>query len=137
MTAEFNDLFGRLSAQTQRIADGDIPVPDLETTPVEVEGYDEDQLIGVRMTNGKVTSVDVQPQALRGNHVLGDLIKDAVNAAIDAHMATVMAQLTEEQADFAKLTKELQSIQTDSLKAMDNFTDGMMQSLQQAVRLSQ
>ncbi len=137
MTAEFSELIERLTAQTQRMADGGIPVPDLEAIPVEVEGYDEDELIRVQMTNGKVTSVDVQPHALRGAHVLGDLIKDAVNAALDAHLAAVMAQITEEKADFAKLTKDLRSMQVESLRAMNNFTDGMQDALKQAVRLSQ
>ena len=51
--------------------------------------------------------------------------------------AAVMAQLTDQTSDFAQLTKDLQSIQLDSLKAMNNFTDGMQDALKQAVRLSQ
>ncbi len=137
MTAEFSDLFERLAVQTQRVADGDLPVPDLEQTPIEVEGYDEDELVRVQMLNGKVTSVDVQPHALRGAYVLGDLIKAAVNNAIDAHLAAVMAQLNDEKTDFAQLTKDLRSIQLESLRAMNNFTDGMQDALKQAVRLSQ
>lgn len=137
MTAEFNDLFERLTAQTQRAAEGGLPAPDLAANPVEVAASDENGLVTVRMLNGKVAGVDIEPQALRGGHVLGDLVKEAVNAALDAHLEAVMAQLTDEQSDFAQLTKELQSIQTESLKAMNNFTDGMQDALKQAVRLSQ
>lgn len=137
MTAEFDSIFERLAAQTQKISNGDVPVPDLESEPVEVQGADEGELVLVKMVNGKVSEVDIQPQALRGGHVLGELVKQAVNAAIDAHLAAVMAQLTEEKTDFAQLTRELQSIQLDSLKAMNNFTDGMQDALKQAVRLSQ
>ncbi len=136
MTAEFDDLFNRLAAQTQRMANGEVPVPDTEAEPLEVEGADEHGLVTVRMVNGKVSGVDVDPQAFRGSHVLGDLIKQAVNTAIDAHIAAMMASLQNEDTDYGALTKELRSIQLESLRAMDKFTGGMQEALAQAVRLS-
>ncbi len=137
MTAEFDELFQRLTTQTQRIASGDIPVPDPETTPVEVVGIDPEGLVAVQLINGRCTAVEVHTNALRGDHVLADLIRDAVNAALDAHLAQVMEQISGPQTDFGQLTDELRAIQVDSLKAMDNFTDGMQEALRQAVRLSQ
>ena len=72
-----------------------------------------------------------------GSAGIGDLIKAAVNAAIDAHMAQVMAKLTEDSSDFAQMTNELKQIQLDSLKSMDQFSEGIMDVLRQASRLSQ
>ena len=138
MTAEFDDLFRRLGVQTQRLADGDVPVPNLDEEPVEVEGSDPDELIRIRLLNGMVTGGDVHPAAMKaGSAGIGDLIKAAVNAAIDAHMAQVMAKLTEDSSDFAQMTNELKQIQLDSLKSMDQFSEGIMDVLRQASRLSQ
>lgn len=135
MSADFDKMFTDLIGQTQRAVDGLGPsAEDLEAA-AEVVGAAYDDRIRVTMKAGKVTGVDLQPPVRRLElHELSEHLVEAINAAIDANLAALLAQQGD-QPDFENLSQQLQSIQAESIRQLNKYTDGMHEVLKNAKEL--
>ena len=132
MTDSFDAMFSDLIAQTQRAADGLGPDAEQLDEMDEVVGHAADERVAVYMKAGKVTRVELQPPVRKLElHELGDELVVAINAAIEANLASVMS-LQQDQPDFESLTGQLHSIQTESIRQLEKYTQGMYEMLKNA-----
>lgn len=127
MTADFDDVFGRLIAEVDKAAVGDLPRPPLAAT---AEGCDPDERVSVTMTDGQVTEVRLADHAVRLPRTdLEQAIRDAVNAALVAQTAAMVEAMGEPGTDFAALSSSLRSIQAETIQTMNRYTDSMLEML--------
>lgn len=124
-------------AQTQRAVDGLGPTPEQLEQADEVVGRAHDGRINVFMQAGRVTRVEIQPPARKLDpDELGEQLTLAINAAIDANLAVMVAHQGD-QPDFESLSKQLQSIQAESVRQLGKYTEGMHEMLRNARDLGQ
>ncbi|MGA4506585.1 hypothetical protein ACQB6R_13635 [Propionibacteriaceae bacterium G1746] len=128
----FDKLFSDLIAETQRAVDGLVPTADQLGQTEEVVGHAHDDRISVYMKAGKVTRVELQPPVRKLDlPELGEHLVTAINAALEANIAALTAQQGD-QPDFAQLSQRLQSIQAESVRQLNKYTEGMHEMLRSA-----
>jgi hypothetical protein len=96
-----------------------------------------DGKVRVEVTGGRVSALRIDPPALRTRaDVLATAIMEATNAALEAMRAAMTASLpTPPSQD--QLTRTLNEISSDSLRAMDEATEGIRQSMAVIQRISE
>lgn len=116
------------------------PAPPPGSTPAEPPVGAAEALDGkvrVEVTGERVSSLRIDPSALRTRPgALATAIMEATNAALDAMRAAMTAALpTPPSLD--QMTRTLNEISTDSLRAMDQATEGIHQSMAAIQRISE
>ncbi|MGJ6979003.1 hypothetical protein ACSDQ9_00520 [Aestuariimicrobium soli] len=135
---DFEAVLSDLNRLTAQVSDGSLKPSDeqLEALP-EVVGTNEDETIKVSIKAGTVTRVELHPKAHRLDNVtLGEQLTEAINAAIQANLEAVMQGNADlGTPDYASLNQQLNDIQTESLRSMQRYTDGMLDMLRKAKEL--
>lgn len=135
MTESFDKMFADLISQAQSAVDGLGPSAEQLEAAEKVSGHAFDNRITVSMKAGRVTRVEIQPPARRLEaEELGEQLVIAMNKALDANLAAVLEQQGE-QPDFEALTEQLQSVQAESVRQLDKYTQGMYEMLRNAKEL--
>ncbi|GAB3623354.1 hypothetical protein GCM10027418_14370 [Mariniluteicoccus endophyticus] len=101
---------------------------------VTVTGASPTPGVSVRITRGRVSAVDLRDSVLdRDPADIGGLVAEAVNAALDAYDAAVVAHLkAQEQTDTNKLARELEQIGTQAQRTLDEYLWTMQNMLRRA-----
>jgi DNA-binding protein YbaB len=96
-----------------------------------------DGKVRVEVTGGRVTTLRIAPPALRiPADELATAIMEATNAALAAMREAMIASLpTPPSLD--QMTRTLTEISSDSLRAMDQATEGVRQSMAAIQRISE
>ena len=129
--SDFDAMFNDLLRQTRSAADGLGPSAEALDEAPEVIGHAYDDRINVTMKAGRVTAVEIQPPARKLDAVqLGEELVTAINNAIDANLAAIMAD--QEQPDFTALSEQLHQVQAESVRQLNKYTEGMYDMLRQA-----
>lgn len=124
MTASFEDIFTRLIAEAETAA-----ASQAATAPpaVAVEAESATGNIRMRMEAGRLTGLEINAKAMRQTNVgLADELGHTFNALLEDYQARVVATITEQQADLGGLPASLREIQADSVRAMDRYTQGLL-----------
>ncbi len=114
--------------------------PSTGTTPAEPPVGAAEALDGpvrVEVTGGRVSALHIDPPALRTRaDVLATAIMEATNAALDAMRAAMTASLPTPPV-LDQMTRTLNEISSDSLRALDEATEGIHQSMAAIQRISE
>lgn len=131
MSTDFSAIFDNLVEQANAAAESESGFEPPE--PVIAEGTAFDDRIRVRIENGRVTEFDLRPEAMRlTNADLADHLVTAVNQALTGYQQALTEAMTDEQTDFGQLQSQLRDLQSESLRAIDKYTDAMGEMLRRA-----
>lgn len=126
--SDFDGILERLQAQARQAATTPVPAPEVTS-----EGASENEQVRVTIASGKVQSVAIDARAMRlTNAELGDLVVEAVNAAIEAQYTAVAAAMQDESTDFGQLNRNLDEIRSDANQTMAKYLDAMTEMLSRA-----
>jgi hypothetical protein len=132
------DVVHNMQDQLDRLRAGGAPsAGPAQTEPPVGEGEALDGKVKVEATGGRVTSLTIAPPALYVPvNELAHAIMDATNAALEA-MREAMIESLPTPPSVDQLTRTLNEISSDSLRAMDQATEGIRQSMAAIQRISQ
>ncbi|GEM_PF-5478937 len=134
MTDGFSQSLADLSRVIERMNSTGFSEPPV----VEVTGHDPDEFVRVTIGGSKVTSVDIRAAVLkRGNAEVADLVKAAINDALDKHTTAMTEALADTRTDFGALQAELNRISAESQHQMTRYLDAMDRMLRQGAQLAQ
>lgn len=125
---EFDPILQRLQEQ----------VANAQATPVDLpvasaEGTSADEQIRVSVAAGKVEQITIDARSMRLTNVeLAEKLVEAVNAAIDAHGAAIVAAMADDSTDFGQLNRGLDEIRADANQTMTKYLDAMTEMLGRA-----
>lgn len=132
MSAEFEDIFSRLTDKVDEAAAGSKlgEMPD-----VEGMGTAHDERITVKVRQGQVRELEIQPLAMRLSNVdLAEKLTAAVNDALGDYAEKITEALSESSTDFVALGQSTRKLREDSLKAMKQYTESLFDALNQVKR---
>ena len=125
---EFDPILQRLQDQ----------VANAQATPVDLpvasaEGTSADEQVRVSVAAGKVEQITIDARSMRLTNVeLAEKLVEAVNAAIDAHGAAIVAAMEDDSTDFGQLNRGLDEIRADANQTMTKYLDAMTEMLGRA-----
>lgn len=131
------DVVHTMQDQLARLRANAASQPAAPPEPVVGTGEALDGHIRVEATLGRVSSLRVDPSALRTR--LPDLVAaivEATNAALDA-ARTATAESLPTPPSLDQMTRVLSELSTDSLRAADQAAEGIRQSMAAIQRISQ
>ncbi|MGH3929508.1 MAG: YbaB/EbfC family nucleoid-associated protein [Pseudonocardiaceae bacterium] len=132
------DIVHRMQDQLDQLRAG--TAPSSGTTPAEPPVGAAETLDGkvrVEVTGGRVSALRIDPPALRTRpDALATAIMEATNAALNA-MRTAMTASLPTPPSLDQMTRTLNEISSDSLRAMDEATEGIRQSMAAIQRISE
>ncbi|GAA5023961.1 hypothetical protein GCM10023317_69330 [Actinopolymorpha pittospori] len=128
-------------AQARRATDGDArqrgPQGPDRPEPPAATGHALDGRVQVTVTAGRVSDVTLDPRALRApSEDLAAAIREAVNAAIEAHNAQAVAGVPD-VPPLPDLTRMLDEVSDASRRAMEEAGEGMRDALAAVQRVSE
>lgn len=123
---EFEDILRRLAEQVEQ------PLPPVETPTVTGEGQSEDQRVTVVISKGHVETVDIDPRSMRKPtpELCADL-KQAMNAAIDAHNAALYEAMQGTIPNPSDIRAGLEGVREEATRSLDAYLDKMTEMLEQ------
>jgi len=131
--SDVQGMFEALSAAAGRASQG--PLAGLESVQADGEGSSEDGTVFARVSGGKLAELRIDAHTMRrGNAEVADLVIVAVNAAIEAHAAAMMAALSSSRTDFGRLQGELAAIGEQAQRTMEQHLETMRQMVDQATK---
>jgi YbaB/EbfC DNA-binding family len=132
------DVVHRMQDQLDQLRAG--ATPTAGGTPAEPPvgtGEALDGKVRVEVTAGRVTALRIDPSALRTPaHELSAAVMEATNAALDA-MRTAMTASLPTPPSLDQMSRTLNEISSDSLRAMDQAAEGVRQSMAAIQRISE
>ncbi|WP_018653690.1 YbaB/EbfC family nucleoid-associated protein [Actinomadura flavalba] len=101
--------------------------PGADAPVVEGVGEAADGRVRVTaVTGGRLTSVDLDPRALRmASHELGEALVQAANAALDELRGKAAGAAADEAVDTEALGKRVEEIQNESLRQMQMISQAL------------
>jgi DNA-binding protein YbaB len=97
----------------------------------------DDQVRASVAVGGRLETLTVNPRLMRmGSEALCEQIVAAVNAAVD-DLATKVVESAPEVPDQADLGQQLEEIQTESVRRMETFTQGVADAVAQIMQATE
>lgn len=130
LTEAFDALEGAVEASSR-------PPRTLPTRPAtDVEGRSPGDQVRVRLTDGRVSRVDVRDHVLGLDpDEVGDLVAAAVNDALDAHDAALVAGIrAQDRTDLVQLSDQLDTIGKEAQRSLETYLSTMEDMLRRASR---
>ncbi len=134
-TSSLDDLISRVIREAETAAEqqrqGGPSTAELGVGhPVAGHGSALDDRIRATVTDGRLTELELQPQAMRlTNADLSEHVVQAVNEALAGYQSALMTALTDQQPDLSSVADGLREIQADAVRAVSAYTDQMYEVL--------